>query len=57
LQSLNNGKDTKVSSFTRISYGAQEFAVFLLAKFTFHSIGIPVSESKQAFAFANYYIW
>jgi hypothetical protein len=57
VQRINQGKDTQVSSFTRISYGAQELAVFLLVKFTFDLYVFPISESKQAFAFANDNNW
>jgi hypothetical protein len=51
------GKDTKVSSLARISYGAQELAVYPPCRFTFHFAVVPVSESKQAIAFANTKGW
>jgi hypothetical protein len=41
--------------FSRISYGAQELTVFLLENSPSDIKKIPVSESKQAFAFANYH--
>jgi hypothetical protein len=48
LQSLYQGKDTKVSSFAGISYGMQA-PVFLLAKFTFPFIVLQLREGKQCF--------
>jgi hypothetical protein len=55
LQGIYQGKEGKPSSLARISYGAQELTVFLLADSPPIFKNIPVSESKQAFAFANYH--
>jgi hypothetical protein len=57
LQGFYQGKEGKPSSLARISYGAQELTVFLLADSPPILKNIPVSESKQAFAFATYKGW